>query len=196
MFVSFAETTKTVLSVAPKNEENVSCGYKRDQTFLRTHGERLSSNVSKSTVMNVKNDAFADQILHSIEFPHVRTERVGETKGNLETDACMLCPLANKRRHTNCGDLYSPILCRASQRSMISGNLERGHWWWEHYSESSTTCQDAQNFLNSRRKNCIVREKVESCALFTSLKRSMTKVVGAEVSRELARFTYIVLNRN
>ena len=42
---------------------------------------------SQSTVVNVQNDAFADQIFQSAEFPQVPTERVAETKRNLETDA-------------------------------------------------------------------------------------------------------------
>ena len=39
-------------------------------------------------MVNVQNDASVDQSLQSTEFPQVRSERVGETKRNLETDAC------------------------------------------------------------------------------------------------------------
>ena len=80
----------------------------------------------KGTVVNVQNDALADQIFQSAEFPQVRTERVAEKKKrNLETDTCS----GDSQTSFN-GDLafigefrswQSPGSCRASQRSMVSG---------------------------------------------------------------------------
>ena len=89
----------------------------------------------------------------------------------------MFWRLAKRRRHANClwrldicqknQSWQSPGSCRASHRSMVSNNWARGYWRREHCGESSTTCQDAQDVLNSRRKNCIVRTRIESCALYT-----------------------------
>ena len=59
----------------------------------------------------------------------------------------------------------SPGSCRASQRSMISGNRERRYWRREHYGEGPTTCQDAQKYLEfSSKKLCSYQKKGSSFA--------------------------------
>ena len=82
-------------------------------------------------MVNVQNDALADQIFQSTEFSQARTERVAETKRNLETDACSRDSLTGGDTRIVSGDLtlvgknqswQTAGWCRASQRSMVSGN--------------------------------------------------------------------------
>ena len=118
----FAEPAKTVLSVAPKNlgKEAVETNAIRPSSEHKASGFPPMS--SKNTVVNVQNDAFADHILQvPTEFPQIRTERVGETRRNLETDACSGHSQTSGDKPTVSGDQtsirrsqswHSPRLCR------------------------------------------------------------------------------------
>ena len=98
----------------------------------RSQGEWLSSNViRKHSGECPKRRLCRSHFAVPTEFPQIRTERVGETRRNLETDACSGHSQTSGDKPTVSGDLtsirrsqrwHSPRLRRVSQRSMTSGN--------------------------------------------------------------------------
>ena len=120
---------KTVLSVAsePVGKKTVKTSTVRLSSENKTSG--FSSVIQKHSG---EYNALVDQIMQSTEFPQTRAERVGETKKrNPCTDARCDHSQTSGETQTVFGDLtlvrksqgwQSPGSCRASQRSVVSGN--------------------------------------------------------------------------
>ena len=99
------------------------CENKHGQTALRKQDEWLvSSVIHRLNMVSVQNYALVDQFLQPTKFPQIRFERVGETAGNLVTDACSGHSHTNGDTQIVSGDLTS---IRRSQKLAVPKVVSR-----------------------------------------------------------------------
>ena len=107
-----------------------------------------------------------------------RPRRLARRTRNLETDACsghsqtsgdtrIVWRLDIYRKE--CRLAFLKVVSRFAKVDDFLATESEDTGGESNYSEGPTTCQDAQNFLNSRRKNVVIRERIESWALYTSV---------------------------
>ena len=81
--------------------------------------------------MDFQNDTLADQIFQPIESPQIGSERVGETEGNLVTDACSHHSQTSGVTRVVSGDLTSAGRSKSWQSPKIVSRVTKVDDFWQ-----------------------------------------------------------------